>query len=102
MGELQAGGVEVRGVFWSTIGVLALYIVGILLSSVLIHPEPPRTPATARSLAAQAYISKLKGLPIPTETGNTRVCLALIFVDANDPIEDLTLPEVNYVCKVIQ
>lgn len=90
-----------RGIFWSTMGIVALYIVGMLLGATLVQPVPPRTPSTIRSIAAQAYVEKLKGLGTsPPQEGS--MCLALILVDANDPIEQLSSPEINYVCGVVR
>ena len=92
-----------RGIFWSTMGIIALYIVGALLSATLIQPEQPRTPSTLRSIAAQSYVEKLKGSPIPPQQeGEIQACLALIFVDANDPIKQLAMPEIEYVCEVVR
>ena len=93
-----------RGILWSTAGILALCMVGMLLGATLVQPDPPGTPGSVRSAAIRTYIEMLRGTGhAPPERGEgVQACMTVILVDANKHIERLALPETVSVCEVVR
>ncbi len=89
-----------RGLFWSSMGILALLVAGYLVAGI-VYPEHVTPTFRARWRALYMYASLASGGSPPPLPPGDRACAGVVVVDANDPVETLTTPKTFAVCEGI-
>jgi len=85
-----------RGVFWSSMAIFALFVSGYMLSALLNTPYHPPVYFNVRNIAMAKYIQEING-SVPKSTSGA-LCVPVVWVDANGPIEALAEPKVISIC----
>ncbi len=89
-----------RGLFWSSMGILALLVAGYLVAGI-IYPENTTPTFRARWKALSLYGTIVSGGSPPPLPPGDRICWDVILVDANGPVDALATPQPLAVCEGI-